>query len=75
MYHPSQFQSVRRRIDAGWDSVFSYYPLKIGDYVSIGAGSIIEAAAIGNGVEIGKNCIIVRRSPFPFFSPSHDLNR
>lgn len=41
-------------------SVFSYYPMKIGDFVSIGAGSIVEAASIGNGVEIGKNCIVVR---------------
>lgn len=40
--------------------MFSYYPTKIGDFVSIGAGSIVEAASIGNGVEIGKNCIIVR---------------
>lgn len=39
--------------------VFSYYPMKIGDFVSIGPGSIVEAASIGNGVEIGKNCIIV----------------
>lgn len=43
-------------------SVFSYYPVKIGDYVSIGQGSIIEAAQIGNGVQIGNNCIIVRVS-------------
>jgi len=39
--------------------VFSYYPMKIGDYVTIGSSSIVEAASIGNGVEIGKNCIIV----------------
>ena len=46
--------------------VFSYYPMKIGDYVSIGSNSIVEAASIGTGVEIGKNCIIVR----PLFSSS-----
>lgn len=34
--------------------------MKIGDFVSIGPRSIVEAASIGNGVEIGKNCIIVR---------------
>lgn len=39
--------------------VFSFYPMKIGDFVSIGQGSVVEAASIGNGVEIGKNCIIV----------------
>ena len=40
--------------------MFSYYPMKIGDLVTIGAGSVVEAATIGNGVEIGKGCIIVR---------------
>lgn len=38
---------------------FNYYPMKLGDHVHIGAGSVVEAAAIGNYVEIGKNCIIV----------------
>lgn len=33
--------------------------MKIGDYVHIGANSVVEAAIIGNHVEIGKNCIIV----------------
>ena len=42
--------------------VFSFYPMKIGDHVSIGAGSVVEAASIGTGVEIGKGCIIVRPS-------------
>jgi len=37
---------------------FNYYPMKIGDYVHIGANSVVEAATIGNHVEIGKNCII-----------------
>lgn len=46
-------------------SVFSYYPMKIGDYVTIGANSVVEAASIGNGVEIGKGCIIVRRPFLP----------
>jgi carbonic anhydrase/acetyltransferase-like protein (isoleucine patch superfamily) len=39
---------------------FNYYPMKIGDHVHIGAGSVVEAATIGNHVEIGKNCVIVR---------------
>ena len=33
--------------------------MKIGDHVHIGAGSVVEAATIGNYVEIGKNCVIV----------------
>ncbi|KDE07652.1 dynactin 5 [Microbotryum lychnidis-dioicae p1A1 Lamole] len=41
-----------------YKGIFSYYPMKIGDFVHIGAGSIVEAATIGSGVEIGKNCII-----------------
>jgi len=33
--------------------------MKIGDHVHIGAGTVVEAATIGNNVEIGKNCVIV----------------
>jgi dynactin-5 len=52
---------------------FNYYPMKIGDYVHIGANTIVEAATIGNHVEIGKNCVIVNTlAPHIFhFSPSH----
>lgn len=42
---------------------FNYYPMKIGDHVHIGAGSVVEAATIGNNVEIGKNCVIVSSLP------------
>ncbi|GAA5959826.1 hypothetical protein JCM3765_000115 [Sporobolomyces pararoseus] len=41
-----------------YKGVFSYYPMKIGDYVTIGSSSVVEAASIGTGVEIGKNCIV-----------------
>jgi len=34
--------------------------MKIGDYVHIGANTVVEAATIGNHVVIGKNCVIVR---------------
>ena len=34
--------------------------MKIGDHVTIGEGSIVEAATIGSFVHIGKNCVIVR---------------
>ena len=42
--------------------------MKIGDHVHIGAGTVVEAATIGNNVEIGKNCVIVRPSPSASFS-------
>jgi dynactin-5 len=38
---------------------FNYYPIKVGDHVHIGSGTVVEAATIGNHVEIGKNCVIV----------------
>lgn len=33
--------------------------MRIGDYVRIGAHSIVEAAQIGSYVDIGERCIIV----------------
>ncbi|MBW0502578.1 hypothetical protein O181_042293 [Austropuccinia psidii MF-1] len=45
-----------------YKGVFSYYPMKIGDHVHIGKDSVVEAASIGNFVEIGKNCVIGRFS-------------
>lgn len=42
--------------------------MKIGDFVSIGSNSIVEAASIGNGVEIGKNCVIVSSPSSPSFA-------
>jgi acetyltransferase-like isoleucine patch superfamily enzyme len=52
---------------------FNYYPMKIGDYVHIGANTIVEAATIGNHVEIGKNCVIVNALASYIFHilPSH----
>ncbi|MCJ1351427.1 MAG: hypothetical protein MMC33_001411 [Icmadophila ericetorum] len=38
--------------------IFSYYPLKIGDNVYIGRGSVIEAAVIGSNVWIGEGCVV-----------------
>jgi dynactin-5 len=43
-----------------YKGVYSYYPLKIGDHVSVGEGSVVEAAVIGNYVQIGKGCVIGR---------------
>lgn len=36
--------------------------MKIGDHVHIGTDTVVEAASIGNLVEIGKNCVIGRFS-------------
>ncbi|CEH11871.1 Dynactin, subunit p25 [Ceraceosorus bombacis] len=41
-----------------YKGAFSYYPIKIGDHVIIGAGSILEAAVVGSCVDIGRNVII-----------------
>lgn len=43
-----------------YKGVFSYYPMKIADYVTIGDNCVIEAASIGSMVQIGKNCVIGR---------------
>ncbi|KAG0635604.1 trimeric LpxA-like protein [Tuber brumale] len=37
---------------------FSYYPMKIGDHVFVGEGSVVEAALIGSYVHIAKDCVI-----------------
>jgi dynactin-5 len=34
------------------------YPVKIGSYVHIGQNSSVQAASIGNCVDIGKNCSV-----------------
>jgi carbonic anhydrase/acetyltransferase-like protein (isoleucine patch superfamily) len=41
----------------------------IGDYVTVGAGSILRSTTISNGAVVGKKCIlmegsVVRRRPF-----------
>ena len=38
---------------------FTFYPVRIADFVTIGPGTIVEAAQIGHGVDIGKDSIIV----------------
>lgn len=50
--------------------------MKIGDHVHIGTNTIVEAATIGNSVEIGKNCVIVRIAPHCYyFTVDHVVNR
>jgi len=43
-----------------YKGVFSFYPLKIGDFVEIGASCVVEAASIGSFVRIGRNCVVGR---------------
>jgi serine acetyltransferase len=45
--------------------------MKIGDFVHIGANTVVEAATIGNHVEIGTNCVIVRAELPPFLLVSY----
>ncbi|CAJ1352809.1 unnamed protein product [Effrenium voratum] len=39
----------------------AFFPMSIGDYVTVGAKSIVCAAQIGSCVDIGENCIISKR--------------
>ncbi|EIM19877.1 trimeric LpxA-like protein [Wallemia mellicola CBS 633.66] len=43
-----------------YKGTFSYYPMKIGDFTTIGSQTILEAAQVGSYVEIGRNCVIGR---------------
>nr|CDI56359.1 probable dynactin Arp1 p25 subunit RO12 [Melanopsichium pennsylvanicum 4] len=40
--------------------IFSYYPMKVSDHVSVGANTVLEAASVGSHVEIGANCLVGR---------------
>lgn len=41
-----------------YKGAFTYMPLRLGDHVFIGQGSVIQAASIGNHVHIGDGCSI-----------------
>ncbi|PWN19625.1 trimeric LpxA-like protein [Microstroma glucosiphilum] len=43
-----------------YKGVFSYYPSKTGDFVHIGANSVVESQQLGSHIDIGKDCIIGR---------------
>merc|ERR1711972_1236901 len=40
---------------------FAFFPMTIGDYVTIGPRSVISAAQIGTCVDIGEDCVISKR--------------
>ncbi|WVO16128.1 hypothetical protein L204_103795 [Cryptococcus depauperatus] len=42
-----------------YKGTFTFYPVRIADFVHIGSNCIVEAAQIGNCVEIGEGSIIV----------------
>jgi len=46
-------------LDLTVNRAFTFYPVRISDFVNIGPGCIVEAAQIGHGVDIGKGSIIV----------------
>jgi dynactin-5 len=39
-------------------SIFTYYPLKLGDFVFVGADAVVEAASIGSHVHVGAGSVI-----------------
>ncbi|KOS22737.1 Dynactin subunit 5 [Escovopsis weberi] len=41
-----------------YKGVFTYMPLRIGDHVFIGQGSVVQAATIGSHVHIGSGCAV-----------------
>lgn len=42
--------------------LFSFYSVRMGDHVHIGAGSIVESGVIGNHIDIGRGCILGKLS-------------
>ncbi|KAK7206156.1 dynactin subunit p25 [Myxozyma melibiosi] len=41
-----------------YKGAITYYPMNIGNYVSVGSGTVLQSASIGSYVSIGKNCIV-----------------
>ncbi|KAL6892385.1 trimeric LpxA-like protein [Trichoderma longibrachiatum] len=41
-----------------YKGVFTYMPLRIGDHVFVGQGTVVQAASIGNHVYIGSGCVV-----------------
>mmetsp|Transcript_89580 Transcript_89580/g.256629 ORF Transcript_89580/g.256629 Transcript_89580/m.256629 type:complete len:216 (+) Transcript_89580:90-737(+) len=53
--------SVLRPSTKQYKGNFGFFPMTIGDYVTIGARTICSAAQIGACVDIGEDCIIAKR--------------
>jgi len=41
-----------------YKGAFTYMPLRLGDHVFVGQGTVVQAASLGNHVQIGKGCTI-----------------
>ncbi|KAL1411584.1 Dynactin subunit 5 [Vanrija pseudolonga] len=41
-----------------YKGAFTFYPVRVADYVHIGPDAIVEAASIGHGVEIGARAVV-----------------
>lgn len=41
-----------------YKGAFTYMPLRLGDHVFVGQGSVVQAASVGSHVSIGKGCTI-----------------
>lgn len=42
-----------------YKGAYTFYPVRVADYVHIGPEAVVEAASIGHGVEIGARAIVV----------------
>mmetsp|Transcript_41294 Transcript_41294/g.93865 ORF Transcript_41294/g.93865 Transcript_41294/m.93865 type:complete len:209 (-) Transcript_41294:64-690(-) len=53
--------SVLRPSYKKYKGSFAFFPMTIGDYVTVGPRSVVSAAQIGSCVDIGEDCVISKR--------------
>mmetsp|Transcript_61840 Transcript_61840/g.195101 ORF Transcript_61840/g.195101 Transcript_61840/m.195101 type:complete len:204 (+) Transcript_61840:96-707(+) len=53
--------SVMRPSYKKYKGSFAFFPMTIGDFVTIGPRSVVSAAQIGSCVDIGEDCVISKR--------------
>ncbi|EGX87679.1 dynactin subunit 5 [Cordyceps militaris CM01] len=41
-----------------YKGAYTYMPLRLGDHVFVGAGSVVQAASVGSHVSIGRGCTV-----------------